>query len=88
MAMMMTCKEAVETLASSREVSLYGKMKLRFHLLVCGPCAWYNRQLKVLKAAIRTLFTVYSSLAEAERKRLEDSIIVRLKEKGAGDEGK
>lgn len=81
---MMTCKETVDVMASGHELTIYRKMILRFHLLMCPPCAKYREHLRILKAAIRKYLSAQPSLSEGERKKLEDGIIARLKEKEEG----
>jgi len=79
---MMSCKEWAEVMASGHELTAYRKMILRFHLLICPPCAKYREHLRILKAAIRKFLAGQPSLSEEERKKLEDGIIERLHEQG------
>ena len=45
-----TCKEVAQTLAEARErrLSLLERISLRIHLLLCGPCENYGKQMKFL----------------------------------------
>lgn len=76
--MMMSCKEAAEAMGSSHELSVSKRMMLWLHLLMCGPCAKYREQLRILKAAVRRYLSAQPPLSEPERWRLEDGIIARL----------
>jgi hypothetical protein len=78
---MITCKEAVTIMSSDNELSVFGKMSLRFHLLICGSCSRFREHMAILKSAVRKLFLGLPRLTEAEKRKLEDEIIARLNEK-------
>ena len=50
---MLSCKRASQLIseAMDRKLSLRERMLLRFHLLICGACQTYRRQLAVIRRA-------------------------------------
>lgn len=47
---MRTCREVTELVSASldRDLPLTGRLGVRLHLLMCKPCALYERQLRSL----------------------------------------
>jgi len=78
MKLMMTCKEAVEAMASERNLGLSEKAMLRFHLFMCGNCSRYRGQLRALREAVRKFLASEPELSDVDRVRLEERIIERL----------
>ena len=55
--MMISCKEASRLMsqAMDRRLSLWQRVRLRFHLAICDACANFNRQMRFLRRAITRL---------------------------------
>jgi hypothetical protein len=54
---MLTCKEAsvLMSQAQDRALGLRERTLLRLHLLICAGCSNFNRQLALMRAALRRL---------------------------------
>lgn len=55
--MMMQCKRATELMSQSqdRELTLNERLQLKFHLLICNGCARCDKQMKLMREAIKQL---------------------------------
>lgn len=55
--MMLSCKEVTRLISQGldRDLSLGERTMLRFHLAICGGCRNVNRQLALLRNAVRQL---------------------------------
>ncbi|MDO9206359.1 zf-HC2 domain-containing protein [Methylotenera sp.] len=51
---MLSCKQASQIISQSLDSPLSGsdRMKLRFHLFLCGACTRFSRQLRLLSSAV------------------------------------
>jgi len=80
---MMTCKEAAQLISESkdRSLSLRTRIGLRFHLVMCGLCTKYHRNLDVLsrlsKRAGEAVMNASSAGLSADAKK-------RMKERLSG----
>jgi len=54
---MLTCKQASQIISQSLDnpLSRSDRMKLKFHLFICGACARFNQQLRIIKNAIHRM---------------------------------
>ena len=54
---MIKCKQATQLMSQSqdRELMLKEKVLLKFHLLICSGCKRCNKQMSLMRAAIRQL---------------------------------
>jgi Putative zinc-finger len=54
---MLNCKQATQLMSQGqdRPLTLGERIGLRFHLLICGACSNFNRQLAVMRQAFRRL---------------------------------
>ncbi|MDP1658120.1 MAG: zf-HC2 domain-containing protein [Methylotenera sp.] len=54
---MLTCKQASQIISQSLDspLSQSERMKLRFHLFICGACTRFNQQLRLLSNAIQRI---------------------------------
>ncbi len=73
---MRTCNEVSELVSASldRDLSFSRRLGVRFHLMMCKPCALYERQLKSLR-------TILGSSADVEGEsapQLPDDTATRL----------
>ena len=52
---MLSCKQATELMSQEqdRRLSLAERLGLRLHVLICGACNNYRRQMSVLRDACR-----------------------------------
>jgi hypothetical protein len=50
-----TCKEATQLVSKMQDqrLSLGERLKLRLHLLICVACARFERQMRLLRVAMR-----------------------------------
>ncbi len=55
---MLTCKEAARLISEGldRKLSLRQRMSLRLHLIMCGACSAYRRQVETLNRVVRRRF--------------------------------
>lgn len=78
---MIRCRELAELLTSDRlaDARLRVRMEAKLHLWMCRHCARFARQMKLLRAAARSLAESYGlQEPEASAKALEDRLIHRL----------
>lgn len=54
---MLNCKQATQLMSQGqdRPLALGERISLRLHLLVCSACSNFNRQLGVMRKALRRL---------------------------------
>lgn len=52
---MLTCKETARLISEGldRKLSLWQRVNLRLHLMMCGACAAYRRQVETLNHIVR-----------------------------------
>ena len=50
-----TCKEATQLVSKMQDqgLSLGERLRLRLHLLICAACARFERQMRLLRVAMR-----------------------------------
>lgn len=72
---MISCKEIAHILSSEEDLSVMRKAELRMHLLMCKHCSNYNKQLKVLKTGMQTLFRKRSEYDPDKLTELENNIL-------------
>ena len=75
---MYSCREVHEHVATGtvEQLGLLGRVRLRLHLMMCGHCARYVRQLAAMAAQARRLL---GQQPDAERiRRLEAAVLARL----------
>jgi len=55
---MLTCKETARLVSEGldRKLSLWQRMNLRLHLMMCGACSAYRRQVETLHRIVRRRF--------------------------------
>lgn len=55
---MLTCKETAQLVSEGldRKLSLWQRMNLRLHLMMCGACSAYRRQVETLNRIVRRRF--------------------------------
>ena len=55
----MRCDESVELMsqAADEPLDFWDKLALRSHLLLCGPCSRFCRQLRFLRSAVRRMLS-------------------------------
>jgi predicted anti-sigma-YlaC factor YlaD len=55
---MLTCKETARLVSEGldRKLSLWQRMNLRLHLMMCGACSAYRRQVETLNRIVRRRF--------------------------------
>ncbi len=55
---MLTCKETARLISEGldRKLSLWTRMNLRLHLMMCGACSAYRRQVELLNRVVRRRF--------------------------------
>ena len=76
---MLTCKDVSRTLASD-ELATAGwrqRLSIRFHLLVCGHCRRYARQMRAIGDAARRILGE-KPRDPGSRERLKSAILDRI----------
>jgi len=55
---MLTCKQTARLVSDGldRKLSLWQRMNLRLHLMMCGACSAYRRQVETLNRVVRRRF--------------------------------
>ena len=55
---MLTCKETAQLISEGldHKLSLWQRMNLRLHLMMCGACSAYRRQVQTLNRIVRRRF--------------------------------
>jgi predicted anti-sigma-YlaC factor YlaD len=55
---MLTCKETAQLVSErlDRKLSLWQRINLRLHLMMCGACSAYRRQVETLNRIVRRRF--------------------------------
>lgn len=55
---MLTCKQTARLVSEGldRKLSLWQRMNLRLHLMMCGACSAYRRQVEMLNRIVRRRF--------------------------------
>ena len=78
---MFECKQITELISESmdRKLSLWQRMGIRFHLMMCILCTRYEQQLKKLREAARHLSEVGHTLPGTHR--LSEDAKRRMKSK-------
>lgn len=63
---MLNCKQATELMSQNMDgdIGVMGRLGLRFHLMMCGGCRNFNRQIAFLREGCRK-FTQCDELAGA-----------------------
>ncbi len=53
----MKCKQATQLMSQSqdRDLTLKEKIQLKLHLLMCDGCTHCNRQMSIIRAAVKEL---------------------------------
>jgi len=56
---MMNCKQATRLMSQGqdRKLSPMERFRLRFHLLICGGCTNYNKQLDIIRKTMKRIGT-------------------------------
>lgn len=76
---MLSCKETVLILSSSKELTFRQKLELGAHLFMCKHCSAYSNQLKALANQLKKS---YQELTKTEPDRvheLENKVLENLK---------
>jgi hypothetical protein len=85
----LTCDQAAQLMSHAQDIQLnrLERWALSFHLLICGFCRKYNRQLKLLRAILtrmadtRTYDDVVPPLLDPEQSRaFQDRLSKKIRE--------
>ena len=81
--MMISCKKSTELICQSldRPLTLWEKMQLRFHLLMCRGCKAFQKQSQALDRLIERRFHDLSDENLAELEGLSSDACERLKQR-------
>ena len=76
---MLSCKEAAQLVSEGldRELSIWQRMSLRLHVLMCRACSRYTHQVKALDEAVLKHYRVDPSVQKPEP--LPDDALNRIK---------
>jgi len=86
---MLTCKQTARLVSEGldRKLSLWQRMNLRLHLMMCGACSAYRRQVETLNRIVRRRFdesafdataTDAPACPEQAKRRITESLRERL----------
>lgn len=78
---MLKCNEIVEIIAKSKNLSLIGKMELKFHLLMCKHCNSYSKQISIINSQFKKVIEKKSELDDRHVHDLENQIVREIKTK-------
>jgi len=83
---MLSCKQVSELVSQSldRQLSLRERLGVRLHLMMCGMCRRYRKQLAFIAKASRQLLgrsSSTSALPPEARERIEEALEKQGKEK-------
>ncbi|HEX6266657.1 MAG TPA: zf-HC2 domain-containing protein [Burkholderiales bacterium] len=55
--MMLSCKEAAQLVSQGldRRLGFFERVALRLHLVICGGCANFSKQVEILRKAMQRL---------------------------------
>ena len=73
--MMMSCRQMVDKLNEGKELSLYERMKIGLHVLICPPCWCYVKNINSMQSCYQKLFTDLTEVEPKKAKNLEDQVI-------------
>lgn len=76
---MLSCRRIVKILSSDEKISVFRRLELKLHLMMCEHCSTYSQQLKLMRKGFRSLF---SQLMQVDRERvdkLETEVISKIK---------
>lgn len=77
---MLSCKEVVKIVSSEDRPTWRRKLEIRLHLMMCHHCGKYAKQLEMMKAGFRKLFSSASKISDDKKIReLEDRVIEKAK---------
>jgi len=74
---MLKCKEVSRFVSSGESVSLMKRLEMRMHLLICGHCSRYAKQLKKIGSSVRTLVDERTDASGDLIHKVEDEVIER-----------
>jgi hypothetical protein len=74
---MISCKEA--TYLASKQVdsplSLPQRIKLRIHFMLCKPCLYFSKQVKIIHGQLKRFYSVKGEhFSDQEKQKLSDII--------------
>ncbi|MDD4975900.1 MAG: hypothetical protein PHY93_16200 [Bacteriovorax sp.] len=78
---MLKCNEIVEIIAKNKDLSLLGKMELRFHLFMCKHCNSYSKQISIINSQFKKVIEEKSEIEMNHVHELEDQVIKVIKAK-------
>ena len=76
---MRTCREVVEILSSDKKLTLWGKIELKLHLMICKSCSKYLSQIRALRDTYKELFKQITELSPVEVKKLQSVLTDMIK---------
>ena len=76
---MFTCREVTEICAGEQKLSRMGKLKFKFHLLICHACSSYLRQIELLRKTLKRRSDDIVANEEQQIHELEQKIIEQIK---------
>jgi predicted anti-sigma-YlaC factor YlaD len=79
---MLSCKEATRLLSEKldHELTLWQRMSLRMHVMMCSACRAYGRQLAILNRLIPQYFHREQAAVEPPAEHLSPEARQRMKE--------
>ncbi len=92
---MLTCKQTARLISEGldRKLPLWQRMSLRLHLMMCGACVAYRRQVQTLNQIVRRRFAASAvdatatdapACPEQTKRRIKTSLREYVGREGAG----
>jgi len=79
---MRSCKDTLKIISSSQDLSIFQKMELKMHLLMCKHCLVYMKHLKMVKDGVKSLLFHKSKSQDETVKKIEDQVIEKFRHNG------
>jgi hypothetical protein len=77
---MLNCKEVVKTVSSEGHPGWRRRLEVRLHLMICQHCGNYAKQLEVMKAGFKKIFSSNSrGVEESKIRELEERVLLQLR---------
>ena len=77
---MKSCKDVAKLMSPGQKISLFDKMEIKLHFLICELCRVYAQQIKAVEKNFTNLLVKKSSVEDSDVKKLEQDVLEKIKE--------
>ena len=67
---MTLCRDILPWMENKENLTLWQKIELRFHIIICPPCWDYEKQLQLISKAFKKMFRI--KMTPEQEKRAEE----------------